>query len=75
MKRHYQKIFTVMEDYTHVKRVCKYFEVKSLDKFHYFHVQSNTLLLADVFGNFQKMCFQIYQIDPPRFRTVRGKQP
>ena len=39
-------------DYVHVKRVCKDFEIKHLGEHHDFYVQSDTLLLADVFENF-----------------------
>ena len=39
-------------DYTHVKRVCKGFEIKIFGECHDLYVQSNTLLLADVFENF-----------------------
>ena len=28
------------------------------------YVQKNTLLLADVLGNFRSMCFKIYELDP-----------
>ena len=47
-------------DYAHVKRVCKDFEIKNLGEYHDLYVQSNTLLLADVFENFQNMCLKIY---------------
>ena len=39
------------EDYAHAKRVCKNFEIKSLREYNDLYVQSNTLLLADVFKN------------------------
>ena len=42
-------------DYTHAKRVCKDFEIKCLGKYHNLHVQSKTLLLADVFKNFRNV--------------------
>ena len=48
----------------HPKRVCKYFEIKNLGQYHDFYVQSNTLLLADVFQNFQDMFLEIYELDP-----------
>ena len=51
-------------DYTHTKRVCKDFEVKNLGEYHNLHVQSDTLLLADVFENFRNMCIKIYELDP-----------
>ena len=37
----------------HPKRVCKDFEIKNLGEYHNLYVQSDTLLLADVFENFQ----------------------
>ena len=43
-------------DYAHEKWVCKDFEIKNLGEYHDFHVQSNTLLLADIFENFRNMC-------------------
>ena len=36
-------------DYAHSKRVCKNFEIENLGKYHDLYVQSDTLLLADVF--------------------------
>ena len=38
-------------DHVHAKRVCKHFETKKWGEYHDLHVQSNTLLLADVFEN------------------------
>ena len=45
-------------DYARAKKVCKDFEIKSLGKYYNFYVQSNTLLLADVFENFRHMCLE-----------------
>ena len=39
-------------DYADTKIVCKDFEIKNLGEYHDLYVQSNTLLLADVFENF-----------------------
>ena len=38
-------------DHVHAKRVCKHFERKKCGEYHDLHVQSNALLLADVFEN------------------------
>ena len=38
-------------DYTHSKRVCKNFEIKVLIEYQGLYVQSDTLLLVDVFDN------------------------
>ena len=41
------------------KRVCKDFEIKVLRKNYDLYVQSDTLLLADVFEKIKNMCLQI----------------
>ena len=33
---------------------------------------SDTLILADVFENFRKMCLEIYDLDPAKFLSVPG---
>ena len=34
------------------------------------YIQSNTLLLADIFENFQNMCCKIYKLDPTKFLSA-----
>ena len=51
-------------DYAHAKRVCKDFEIKTLGEYHDLYVQSDTLLLVDVFENFRNMRIEIYELDP-----------
>ena len=36
------------------------------------HVQSDTLLLADVFENFRNMCLEIYELDLAKFLSAQG---
>ena len=49
-----------MEDITDAdaKRVCKDFEIKKLGEYHDLYVQSDTLLLADLFENFRNICIK-----------------
>ena len=42
-------------DYAQAKRVCKDFETTNLEVYHDLYVQSDTLLLADVFENFRNV--------------------
>ena len=50
----------------------KEFERKTLEKYHDLYVQSNTLLVADVFDNFRNMCLEIYDLDPAKFLSALG---
>ena len=59
-------------DYRHVKRVSKKFKLKNLGDYHDLFVQSDTLLLADVFENFRYMCIEVYELDPAHFLSAPG---
>ena len=59
-------------DYRHAKRVLKYFNNKNLGDYHDLHVQSDALLLADLFDNFRNKCIEIYELDPPQFLSTPG---
>ena len=59
-------------DYTHTKRVCVNFKTKHSGEYHDLYVQSNTLLLADVFENCRNMCLEIHELDPVYFLIAPG---
>ena len=59
-------------EYMHTKRVCKDFEINNVAQYHEVFVQSETLLLADVFENFRNFCLKIYEIDSACFLTALG---
>ena len=59
-------------DYTHVNKVFKEFKIKHLGEYHDLYVQSDTLLLADVFENFRNMRTKVYELDPAHFLSASG---
>ena len=59
-------------DYAQAKRVFKDFEIKNLGEYHDVYVQSNKLLLSDVFENFWNMYLEIYELGPAIFLTAPG---
>ena len=58
---------TANADYTYGTRVYKDFKIEHIEEYHDSYVQSDTLLLADVFENFRNMCLEIYELDPAKF--------
>ena len=47
--------------YKDAKKVYKNVEIKNLDEYHDLYVQSNIILVADVFKNFRNKSIEIYQ--------------
>ena len=60
------------KDYEHAQKVWEVFGIKYLGEYHDLYVQSDTLLLADVFENFSDMCIEIYELDPAHFLSAPG---
>ena len=59
-------------DYRHGKKVFEYLINKNLGDYHDLYVQSDTLLLIDVFENFRNTCIKVYELDPAHFLTAPG---
>ena len=59
-------------DYRHGNNVFKRFELENLGDYHDLYVQSDTLLLANVFENFRDMCIKEYELDPAHFLSLPG---
>ena len=64
-------------DHRHAKRVFNEVALKSLNNknlgnYYDLYVQSDTLLLADVFANFRNMCIEVYQLDLAHFLSAPG---
>ena len=60
------------EGYAQVQKVWKVFEIKNRGEYHDMYVESDTLLLSDVFANFRNMCLEIYELDPTYFVLAPG---
>ena len=59
-------------DYIHANNVFKTFKLNNLGDYHDLYVQSDTLLLADVFENFRKAFIKTYELDPAHFIPLPG---
>ena len=59
-------------DYRHGNNVFKRFKLENLGEYHDLYVQSDTLLLADVFENFRNTCLKVYELDPAHFLSLPG---
>ena len=55
-------------DYRHGNSVFKGFKLENLGDYHDLCVQSDSLLLADVFNNFRDMCIKEYELDPAHYQ-------
>ena len=59
-------------DHGHGNNVFKGFKLENLVDYHDLYVQSDTLLLADVFENFRDVCLKEYELDPAYFLPLPG---
>ena len=59
-------------DYRQGKTVFAYLINKNLGDYHHLYVQSDTLLLADVFENFRNTCIKVYELDPTHLLSAPG---
>ena len=57
---------------TPTQRVYKDFERGNSAEYHELYMQSNTLLLPEVFENYLNICLETYELDPGRFLTATG---
>ena len=60
------------KDYAHAQRVFEELKLKNLGNHHDLYVQSDILLLADVFENFRNKCIEMYELDPARLLSTPG---
>ena len=60
------------EDYEHAQKVWKAFGMKTMRDYHDLYLESDVLLLADVFENFREVCMKNYELDPAWYYTSPG---
>ena len=60
------------EDYSHAQKVWNTFKLQTMGEYHNLYLESDILLLADVFENFRKTCLQYYKLDPCHYFTSPG---
>ena len=57
---------------SHAQKVWNVFEVNNRGEYHDLYVQSDTLLLADVYQKFRNMRLEIFELDPLYFVSAPG---
>ena len=52
------------EQYQHAQKIWSTFELKNMGQYHDLYLESDILLLSNVFENFRNTCLQYYKLDP-----------
>ena len=60
------------EDYAHAQEVWEIFEIQNCGEYHDLCAPSDTLLLADVFENFEDKFIEVYGLNPTYFASAPG---
>ncbi|PKY57580.1 hypothetical protein RhiirA4_478738, partial [Rhizophagus irregularis] len=60
------------EDYEHAQKVWKIFEMKNFGEYHDLYLETDVLLLADVFMNYTIMCLKDDGLDPSHYVSAPG---
>ena len=60
------------EDYERALKVWEAFDCKTLKDYHNLYLESDVLLLADIFETFRDLCMTNYKLDPAWYYTAAG---
>ena len=63
--------YIIDKDYSHAQKVFEEF-CTDIGEYHDLYLQTDTLLLADVFENFKNVCLDIYRLDLVCFVSAPG---
>ncbi|CAB4031136.1 uncharacterized transposon-derived, partial [Paramuricea clavata] len=55
------------EDYQRALKVWDHFKMKTMRDYHDLYLETDVLLLADVFENFRRTCLENYKLDPAHY--------
>ena len=55
------------------KKLYKEFNNKNLGEYHELYIQSDTLLVADVFENFRNKYIDTYNLNPAHFMSIENR--
>ncbi|CAB4010085.1 Gastrula zinc finger [Paramuricea clavata] len=60
------------EDYQRAQKVWDHFRMKTMRDYHDLYLETDVLLLADVFENFRRTCLENYKLDPAHYMSAPG---
>ena len=58
------------EDYQHAQCVWEYFRCQTFKDYHELYLQTDVMLLTDVFEEFRSMCLGEYKVDPAQYVSL-----
>ena len=59
-------------DYEYANKIWKEFDMKTFGDYHDLYLNTDVLLLSDVFNEFRKICLKNYELDPLWYYTAPG---
>lgn len=64
--------YITQKEYNHAQEVWGTFNIKNMDEYHDLYLDTDVLLLVDVFQNFRKTCIDYYGLDPAHYYSALG---
>ena len=58
------------DEYERAHKIWEHFGIKNLGQYHDLYLQTDVLLLTDVFENFRDLCLEYYGLDPAHYFTL-----